>query len=298
MPRTSADPFSLDDPTAYRYWRDARLAERPRDIEASIVEIRDPRHPSRTEIDALLARCARDNFALWDIGEAGRDKRIIHELGRLLGLRRLDHNPLADDDAITSLRVKPDAMKRGYIPYSTRPLAWHTDGYYNRADEQIRAVLLHCVQPAARGGENRVLDHEILYIQLRDLDPEHIRALMHPRALTIPPNIDANGRELRPARSGPVFRLMEDGHLHMRYTDRERSVEWRDDEPTRKAVAALKQLLRSPSPWHYEIRLDAGQGLIGNNVLHTRAAFEDGEPPRLLYRARYFDRIGSATPSR
>ncbi|MCP5430235.1 MAG: taurine catabolism dioxygenase TauD, partial [Chromatiaceae bacterium] len=37
-----------------------------------------------------------------------------------------------------------------------------------------------------------------------------------------------------------------------------------------------------------------GWGLISNNVLHDRSGFEDDPDParkRLLYRARYYDRI-------
>jgi len=31
--------------------------------------------------------------------------------------------------------------------------------------------------------------------------------------------------------------------------------------------------------------------VISNNVLHTRTGFADGATPRLLYWARYYDRI-------
>ncbi|MEJ2692509.1 MAG: TauD/TfdA family dioxygenase, partial [Candidatus Thiodiazotropha sp.] len=137
---------------------------------------------------------------------------------------------------------------------------------------------------------NELLDHEIVYLRLRDENPDHIRALMHPRAMTIPAN-ESDGKELRPARSGPVFTICPDGHLHMRYTDRSRSIEWLDDPRLREAVARLKQILRTPSPWHFKGRLEAGQGLLCNNVLHTRSGFTDGPRPRLLYRARYYDRI-------
>jgi hypothetical protein len=38
--------------------------------------------------------------------------------------------------------------------------------------------------------------------------------------------------------------------------------------------------------------LQAGEGLISNNVLHNRTAFEDGPGHRrLIYRARFYDRI-------
>jgi hypothetical protein len=41
----------------------------------------------------------------------------------------------------------------------------------------VRGLILHCVQSAATGGENQLLDHEIAYILLRDENPDHIRAL-------------------------------------------------------------------------------------------------------------------------
>ena len=47
-------------------------------------------------------------------------------------------------------------------------------------------MLLHCTAAAETGGENGLLDHEIAYIRLRDKDPDHIEALMHPEAMTIP----------------------------------------------------------------------------------------------------------------
>jgi len=77
----------------------------------------------------------------------------------------------------------------------------------------------------------------------------------------------------------------------MRYTDRKRNIVWRDDPLTKEAVANLKEILHGESPWHFRGRLEAGWGLVSNNVLHTRTGFTDGERPRLLYRARYYDRI-------
>ncbi len=284
-------PFHLDNRSGFEQWKRSKLANYPRDINELVVEIRDPRALSPIEHEHLLALCRKTNMAIW-AGLSGHDsdKEIIRGLGRSFGLEHLDHNMCADNDAITSLTVQSDALRQGYIPYSNRPIAWHTDGYYNRLDQQIHGLLLHCVQPASEGGENELLDHEIVYLRLREENPDYIRALMHPQAMTIPAN-EVEGEELRPARSGPVFAVYPDGHLHMRYTDRSRSIEWRDDALLQEAVAHLKAILETPSPWHFKGRLEAGQGLLCNNVLHTRSAFRDGEHPRLLYRARYFDRI-------
>ena len=294
MTKDPQSPFSPENVDVYADWRGGKLQDYPTSLDDLVVEIGDPRHLTQAEHDKLQQLCRKTNMAVW-AGLSGHDadKQIIRHLGLQFGLQRLDHNMCADNDAITSLTVQSDALRRGYIPYSNRPIAWHTDGYYNDIDHQIRGLLLHCVQPAAEGGENDLLDHEIVFIRIMDENPDYIRALMNPEAMTIPANI-VDGEELRPARTGPVFAVYPDGHLHMRYTDRSRSIEWLDDPVLSEAVAYLKTVLNTPSEWHFHGKLEAGQGLICNNVLHTRSGFNDGEYPRLIYRARYFDRIHDA----
>jgi hypothetical protein len=80
----------------------------------------------------------------------------------------------------------------------------------------------------------------------------------------------------------------------MRYSARRRNIQWRDDPLTRAAVACLTEFLADNDGPVLRYRLRPGEGLISNNVLHNRSAFED-EPGhrRLLYRARYYDRIES-----
>jgi alpha-ketoglutarate-dependent taurine dioxygenase len=219
------------------------------------------------------------------------DKDIVRRVGARLGLERLQANPFADEDGISSLEAAPEKAARGYIPYSNRRLLWHTDGYYNPPAQRIRAFILHCVRPAAAGGENRVLDHEIAYLLLRDADPEHVRALSAPDAMTIPANTDEGMP--RPAQSGPVF-SEDGGALHMRYTARTRSIEWRADAATRAAVERLNAILEAASPYVFTLRLAPGQGLVCNNVLHDRSAFTDAPgAKRLVYRARYCDRVAA-----
>jgi len=285
--------FNLADNTLYEKWREQKLLAYPSGIDQLIVEIHNLQQLTRTEHQAVRDRVGRYNMALYSSQNANHsDKTVIQDLGRQFGLHTLDHNMGADEDAISSLTVQDDALHKGYIPYTNRAITWHTDGYYNEINKQIHALLLHCVQPAQRGGENALLDHEILYILLRDENPDYVQALMHPQAMTIPANI-AQGKTLRPARTGPVFRIRKDGQLHMRYTDRSRSIEWRDDPLTQQAVAALKKILHSDTPYHFSATLQSGQGLISNNLLHTRSGFEDDAQKRLLYRARYYDRISS-----
>ena len=185
-----------------------------------------------------------------------------------------------------------DGVRSGYVPYSSRSLSWHTDGYYNDRERQINAVVLHCAQSAASGGENALLDPEMVYIRLRDENPQFITAFEHPECMTIPANTGAEG-EIRPALSGPVFSYGAHGEIHMRYSARKKNIRWRDDALTKTARDCLAEILNDQSGPVLRYRLQAGEGLISNNVLHDRTEFSDGhQQQRLLYRARFFDRIG------
>ncbi len=285
-------PFDLNDHDAYQRWREHKLAHAITDLNQFVVEIDDPAALTPAEHAALLSRCQGSNMVIYatrrDISEPD-----IKALGEQFGLHRLDANWLADDLGISRITVcQEESQRQAYIPYTNRPIKWHTDGYYNPPERQIRAMVLHCAHDAAQGGENRLLDHEIAYLLLRDAEPEHIRALSVPDAMTIPERTDEHG-VARPAQTGPVFSVDETGHLHMRYTARTRSIEWKDDDTTRTAVKALEHLLESDSTHILRTHLSPGMGLLCNNVLHDRAAFTDTPEveQRLLYRARYLDRI-------
>jgi len=291
--RATGNPFTdLDDSAAYRAWREHKLDGYPVAAEDYLVEVVDPIRLGSEEADAIARLLAKTNMALWSAApDPSRDKAVARNLGLQFGLSRLDHNMGADGDGISELTVREGQWRAGYIPYTNRPIHWHTDGYYNSPQRQIRGLVLYCAQAAAEGGVNGLLDHEIAYLHLRDQDPAYIRALMHPEAMSIPANI-VNGQELRPEVRGPVFTVLEDGALHMRYTARARNVVWRDDPQTHDAVACLTEFLASASPYIVHARLEPGMGLICNNVLHDRSGFNDDEGhKRLLYRLRYYDRI-------
>lgn len=284
-------PFELNALAAYQRWRDAKLSSYPTNPMQIMVDIADPSNLSASEKEALLGHLRKTNMVLYHISGPAADKTAIRQLGLQLGLQRLDGNLCADEDSITSLRVVKDGQHGGYIPYSNKPLSWHTDGYYNALDRQIQAVLLHCVTPAYSGGENALFDHEILYMLLRDEDPDLISVLMHPQAMSIPPNVEG-GEEIRGETIGPVFSVSTSGHLHMRYSARTRNIHWREDATTQRAVTRMVEILKSTSPFVFRYTLQANEGVISNNVLHNRSGFEDTEDAkRLLYRARYYDRV-------
>jgi len=290
--RARSGPFDPDNDGTYRVWRAAKLAASPADLSELLVPVSDPRALTRDERQALADRCARANMAIYASPHTGPDKELPRLLARQFGLARLDHNWLADEDGISSVTVAGEGGRGDYIPYTDRPIRWHTDGYYNPPDRRIRAMVLHCVTSAATGGENALLDHEIAYLLVRDADPAYAAALMQPDAMTIPARTDDAG-VVRAAETGPVFSVDPDtGALHMRYTARTRSIEWKDDPAVRAAAACLGRVLAGPSPHIHRVTLQPGMGLLCNNVLHDRSGFtDDPDRPRLIYRARYFDRI-------
>ncbi len=286
--------FSLDEPTAYARWRDRKLAAYPLDPSVLWVQIDRPGGLCRDEHRALTERCSAFNLVFYTTRRhEDLTSAELRALGHQLGLGILDHNLCGEADGIAAIRVVEDGPAGEYIPYTNRPLNWHTDGYYNPIDAPIRGVIMHCVRQAASGGESRFLDHEIAYILLRDENPAYVEALMAPDAMTIPANMDGE-RCLRPDRSGPVFSVNpRDGRLHMRYTARQRSVVWKAGAAA-EAAAYLLECLGGGSRYITRVRLAPGQGVICNNVLHARSAFHDHDGAggeRLLWRARYRDRV-------
>lgn len=292
-PAGIGSPFELTDVDAYRRWRDARVAALPASTEQLWTDIADLTALSSAEHRRILDCVRRTNMALYralDPAQAG-SKEAVARFGEQLGLVHLDHNLCADEEGLSSITVADKARANEYIPYTNRGINWHTDGYYNDPQHLIRGMILHCVHPAGEGGDNQLLDPELLYIYLRDREPAYIEALMHPAAMTIPANMEA-GEEIRPERAGPVFSIdPRSGALHTRYTHRTRSIVWRDDALTREAVACLREFLDSGQDGIIRHRFAAGEGIICNNVLHNRASFTDTDQARLLFRARYYDRI-------
>ncbi|MBL8341297.1 MAG: TauD/TfdA family dioxygenase [Rubrivivax sp.] len=319
--------FDLDDDASYRRWRAWKLRHRTRDAAALAVDVRDLRAVQPAERARLLQTIGRHGVAVYRSPQREAASDLPRALGAQLGLVRLHANWLADEDGISPIAVaragdaaagEAPAARGEFIPYTDRAIGWHTDGYYQSDAQRILGMILHCVRPAAHGGETALADPEQLFIALRDEDPALVRALMHPQAMSIPPREDEAG-VARAEQAGPVFSLLGGGpgraqgtapaaragrssagkdggvtghlRLHMRYTARTRSIRWREDAATREAAARITALL-AQGDFVLRLRLEAGMGVVGHNVLHLRTAFtDDPAAPRLLYRARYLDRI-------
>lgn len=297
----ASGPFSLLDGDAYARWRDHKLENVPTQASDLVVEIKNLKHISdveRTAVQACINRAGMCIYKAPALAGVEPSKDAVRALGHHFGLDRLDQNPYADEDAITPLHVAAgesavEAGRKLYIPYTDRAINWHTDGYYNTFARRICAMTLHCVRQAGGGGgENQLFDPEMAYLLMRERDPEMVAAFCRDDAMTIPGN-DMDDHVQRGDVTGPVFSLNKgSGTLYMRYTARLRNIVWADDPATQRAVAFMQDILGGPHTFSH--RLEAGEGLICNNVLHTRTTFTDTDGPegqRMMLRARYLDRI-------
>ena len=276
----------------YEQWREQKLAVASRNAQSRLIHIKNAASLRGNELDLLISECAQHNLALYQLeSDSQNTKADIHAFAAQLGLKNLDGNLCADQDQLTSITVTKHEGQHDYIPYTPKKLSWHTDGYYNTKARQINGMLLHCVHPAAMGGETWLMDHELAYLLLRDENPDYINALFTEDVLTIPANV-IDGVVIRAEQTGPVFSVDQRSRLHMRYSARLRNIEWKDDVLVAGAVAFLQGLWEDENPAVLKHTLQAGQGVVCNNVLHGRTGFEDnGEQARLLFRGRYYDSI-------
>lgn len=282
------------DSKAVSRWCDARREMHSAGGAGQPIEIGDPCRLRKAERDAIASRCARFNLALYRFARCETDPDALSAFANEMGLGRRDLTRGADHRGIASVQAAPSTHGPEMIPFTSRALNWHTDGYYNAPRQSVRGVVMHCAVPALNGGETTLLDPDLVYATMHDQDPALVQALAHPGAMTIPAH-EADGALVRPARTGPVFRLLGNPpRLLMRYTMRTRSIRWRSSPDTARAVAALEETIASLSAHHVQARFGPGEGVICNNVLHRRSAFVDGEDSRrTLLRIRSFHPVSN-----
>ncbi len=294
-------PFNLANEPDFERWAEDKLSlyndERLKNLLRPITISADG-HLSAAQLKDVQLRICRYNFAYYRVEDGRRfDIKSLNQLGKSLKLEKFDANLCAEEDlisVITHSTANQDiaGRKRRYIPYSNKAMHWHTDGYYNPYQQRVRAFILHCQQPAESGGENSFVDPEMIYLLLRRQNPAFIQALCRNDVMRIPENRQDDVC-LREETASSVFQISDEFRkLDMRYSQRKRHIVWRDDAITELATAALNDLLNSPSNWQINIRLNASEGIISNNALHCRKAYQDSnETRRTFLRARYYNTI-------
>ena len=200
----------------------------------------------------------------------------------LVGMRTYDCNNIESNEISTITPLQNS--KINYIPYTDKPLNWHTDGYYDR--KSIFSWLLHCVNPATQGGENYLLDHELV---LREylLRNDDINNLMAEDALTIPASKDTS----RPEISTYIFSFKNKyRRLHMRFSMRKDNIG--TSAKASPAIIKLKEIIENDcAKYSLTYKLQKNEGIITNNILHGRKAFKDDKVKRKLLRIRSYERL-------
>lgn len=283
--------FDLDSTDDYLKWRDEKLAAYPTTVGDLVIELGDMTALTAAERAKLMETVERANMAIYTAGSAALEMDSLLALGRQLGVTRTDKSARhAQSDELTDSGILNRA-----IPFSTRHCNWHTDATYYGSDNTIQALFLLCKRPAPEGGSNKVLDHEMLYIQLRDQEPGALEVLMRKDCFNY--RNPATGA-VDASRGGKVFWAGADGHLCHRFSFRKTDMAWSDEGDVAAARRVLESLISDASPHVLEGRLESGMGLVSNNVLHTRERLVDSDDPaqkRLLFRARFYDRVDPET---
>ena len=229
------------------------------------------------------------NMCVYTAGSAQLNMNSLLKLGEQLGVSDTDKSTRhSQSDELTDSGILDKA-----IPFTTRHVRWHTDATYYGSDKTIQALFLLCKRPAAEGGGNKVIDNEVMYILLRDKDPDALRILMNNNCFEYKsPKTGVINHQL----GGKVFWVNQNGHLCHRFSFRKMDMAWSEDGEVIAARDTLESLMLEESEYVIEGRLESGMGLISNNVLHTREKLvdsDDASKKRLLFRTRFYDRVNA-----
>ncbi len=285
----------ITSPDAYQFWRDDKLANIASSLDACLVEVDNLNCLTNAEKNQILRLCSANNFALFQTSISTNIETNLVRFNQQFGLQEFDQHLYVKDQGLAHITRTEQRDQAEFIPYTDRAIGWHTDGYYNPIDNRIRAFSLFCANPALSGGENQWIDHQIVYLLLREQNHDVVKALCHPQAMSIPQHM-VDGEVRRPTSTGPIFFIDElSQQLSMRYTQRKKNIEFYNSTEIVEAVKLLDELLAKQTQHHFTHPMQAGQGLICNNILHTRRSFiDDDNHPRLMLRGRYFDQIQMA----
>lgn len=279
--------FDLDIDRDYQKWREEKLAVYPKNVGDLVIELADMTAISDSEKAKILELVELANMCVYTAGSADLNMDSLLKLGEQLGVTQTDKSTRhSKSDELINSKILNRA-----IPFTTKTVRWHTDSTYYGSDKTTQSVFLLCKRPAIEGGNNKILDHEILYILLRDKDPEALRTLM--RNDCFQPKNPKTGK-INEHLGGKVFWTNSDGYLCHRFSFRKMDMAWSEDAEILAARDVLESLILNESEYVIEGRLESGMGLISNNVLHTREKLldsDDDTKKRLLFRCRFYDRV-------
>jgi len=270
----------------YNRWKAKKLESFTTDLEELTVQISSPNEVSKHEKSRVISMLRNNNLVFFHIDNVRfTDKLSIKNMAHQIGLGNYELDSQSDKDGLTEIRdMEHNDLENEYVPYTNKELNWHTDGYYTNQKNSILSWLLFCKTSAETGGTNKYLDHEIAYILFNNKSSD-LKDLMLDDACCIPENLMTERKKI----FNPVF-MFNNEKLHMKFSMREKNIIWNDN--SLEAVNILKKIIKESSDYHIVKKLEAGSGVITNNVIHMRTAFTNSENKnRLLYRLRSKKRV-------
>ena len=267
----------------FRVWATEKEANIPSNIDDLKIDIKDINHAKSGEIIKIKTIIQRYNCCIYKSATELKSKEHLVNFAQSIGMMTYDMNNI-DNNSVCSITRNKSNDRKGYIPYTDKALNWHTDGYYD--EKPIYSWLLHCAVPAQEGGENRLLDHELV-IRQYVLKHDDIDLLENENAFTIPGNEDAG-------RLDTVSYVCSNNNkykkLHMKFSMRKDNIKF--NENVRKAMIKMKNIIMDDCKKYYlTYKLLKNEGIISNNILHGRNPYTDGDNMRKIYRIRSYERI-------
>ena len=263
-------------------WAEEKEKNIPQNSDGILVNIHDINNVKTSEIAKIKETIYKHNSCIYSSKIALKSNTNLLKFVELVGMKTYDCNNIESNEISTITPLQNS--KINYIPYTDKSLNWHTDGYYDK--KSIFSWLLHCVNPATQGGENYLLDHELV---LREylLRNDDINNLMAEDALTIPASKDTS----RPEISTYIFSFKNKyRRLHMRFSMRKDNIG--TSAKASPAVIKLKEIIENDcAKYSLTYKLQKNEGIITNNILHGRKAFKDDKVKRKLLRIRSYERL-------
>ena len=263
-------------------WAEEKEKNIPQNSDGILVNIHDINNVKTSEIAKIKETIYKYNSCIYSSKIALKSNTNLLKFVELVGMRTYDCNNI-DSNEISTITPLQNS-KINYIPYTDKPLNWHTDGYYDK--KSIFSWLLHCVNPATQGGENYLLDHELV---LREylLRNDDINNLMAEDALTIPESKYTSRSEI----STYIFSFKNKyKRLHMRFSMRKDNIG--TSAKASPAIIKLREIIEDDcAKYSLTYKLQKNEGIITNNILHGRKAFKDDKVKRKLLRIRSYERL-------
>jgi len=267
----------------FKLWAAEKEANTPSNINDLKIDIKDINNVQSSEINMIRVLIKRYNCCIYNSNTDLNSKAHLISFAQSIGMMTYDINNI-DNDSVCSITKNKHKNIKGYIPYTDKALNWHTDGYYDQ--KPIHSWLLHCVVPAQEGGENRLLDHELV-IRQYVLKHDDIDLLERDNAFIIPGNKDAGRLDTE---SYVCSNNNKYKKLHMKFSMRKDNI--RLDENVKVAMTKMKDIILDDCKKYYlTYKLSKNEGIIANNILHGRNAYKDGENMREILRIRSYERI-------